>query len=114
MVVDAGRARRIVLRKGLRIPIARFLTVSEYLRNVGIILQRLGGFLCLETPHAAEIRRSLREEFDVFTDSRGTVLRLGPAPYVSDDQLDRAIEALGEVVRAIASVPAPEPAPTGA
>jgi hypothetical protein len=25
------------------------------------------------------------------------VLRLGPAPYLSDDQLDAAIEALGEI-----------------
>jgi kynureninase len=34
----------------------------------------------------------------VLTDSRGDVLRLGPAPYLSDDQLDAAVAALGEAV----------------
>lgn len=77
-------------------------------------LERLGGFLCLEAPRAAEIRRALSEDFDVFTDSRGSVLRLGPAPYLSDAQLDRAIEALGEVVRRLASTTTGRAAATGA
>ena len=33
------------------------------------------------------------------TDHRGDVLRLGPAPYLSDDQLRAAVGHLGEVVR---------------
>jgi kynureninase len=33
------------------------------------------------------------------TDSRGEVLRLGPAPYLSDAQLEAGVAALGEVVR---------------
>jgi kynureninase len=33
----------------------------------------------------------------VWTDHRGDVLRLGPAPYLSDAQLDTAIATLGEV-----------------
>jgi hypothetical protein len=33
------------------------------------------------------------------TDARGDVLRLGPAPYLSDAQLRDAIGVLGEVVR---------------
>jgi kynureninase len=35
----------------------------------------------------------------VFTDHRGDILRLGPAPYVSDDQLTNAIAVLGEVLQ---------------
>jgi kynureninase len=33
------------------------------------------------------------------TDARGDVLRLGPAPYLSDAQLLEAVGLLGEVVR---------------
>ena len=35
----------------------------------------------------------------VTSDSRATVLRLGPAPYLSDDQLREAVERLGAVAR---------------
>ena len=37
----------------------------------------------------------------VYTDSRGDTLRLGPAPYLDDAQLDAAIGVLGEEVRAL-------------
>ena len=36
----------------------------------------------------------------MWTDYRGDLLRLGPAPYLSDDQLRAAVAALGGVVRA--------------
>ncbi len=67
-------------------------------RDREVPLERLGGFLTLETPHAGEINRRLKER-DMMTDFRGDILRLGPAPYLSDAQLDRAIELLGEVAR---------------
>ena len=51
-------------------------------------LSAFGGFLSLRTPHAGELQRALRAR-GVHTDSRGEHLRLGPAPYLSDDQLDR-------------------------
>lgn len=57
---------------------------------------RLGGFLALRSPRAGEICRGLRER-GVLTDFRGEILRLGPAPYLSDAQLETAIAALGEV-----------------
>ena len=58
--------------------------------------ERVAGFLALRAPQAGELCRRLRER-GVWTDFRGPVLRLGPAPYLSDDQLDAAIEALGEI-----------------
>ncbi|MDH3744881.1 MAG: kynureninase, partial [Acidobacteriota bacterium] len=64
-------------------------------RSVGI--ENLGGFLCLESVDAAEIWSEL-EKRGVFSDSRDRSLRLGPAPYLSDEQLDRSIDILGEVV----------------
>jgi kynureninase len=59
-------------------------------------LEGLGGFLALRSPRAGGLSRGLRER-GVWTDFRGDVLRLGPAPYLSDTQLDAGITALGEV-----------------
>jgi kynureninase len=67
-------------------------------RSVGI--ERLGGFLALQTPHAGDFFHKLRER-GVLTDYRGEWLRLGPAPYLSDAQLETAMEHLGDVARAI-------------
>jgi kynureninase len=62
-------------------------------------LEDVGGFLALRSPVAADLVRSLRAR-GVWTDARGEVLRLGPAPYLSDRQLRDAMGVLGEVVRA--------------
>jgi len=61
-------------------------------------LDQVGGFLALRSPIAAALVRGLLAR-GVSTDARGEVLRLGPAPYLSDRQLRDAIELLGEVVR---------------
>lgn len=65
----------------------------------------VAGFLALSSPHAAALQRGLRER-SVHTDHRGSVLRLGPAPYLSDTQLDAAIDALGEVARGLPPIAA--------
>lgn len=65
-------------------------------RDRSVPLERRGGFLALETPRAGEVCCKLRGR-GVYADSRGPVLRLGPAPYVTDGQLDEAVAALGEV-----------------
>ncbi|MET0728973.1 MAG: aminotransferase class V-fold PLP-dependent enzyme [Acidimicrobiales bacterium] len=57
----------------------------------------LGGFLALRSPRAGRLQRALADR-GVVTDSRGDHLRLGPAPYLADAQLDAAVAALGEVV----------------
>ncbi|MEM6792755.1 MAG: kynureninase [Acidobacteriota bacterium] len=62
-------------------------------------LEQLGGFLTLRSPDAARLCALLLER-GVRTDVRGDCLRLGPAPYLSDRQLDDAISALGEALRA--------------
>lgn len=66
-------------------------------RERDVPLERLGGFLALRAPNAGALSAALRRR-GVWTDFRGDVLRLGPAPYLSDGQLDDAIAALGEVV----------------
>jgi len=60
-------------------------------------LDRFGAFLALRTPHAGELRRGLAER-GVLTDSRGSWLRLGPAPYLADEQLEAAVGLLGEAL----------------
>jgi kynureninase len=57
-----------------------------------------GGFLALECADAGLLSDELRGR-GVRTDFRGPWLRFGPAPYHTDDQIRRAMEALGEVVR---------------
>ncbi|GAA2212392.1 kynureninase [Nonomuraea monospora] len=54
-----------------------------------------GGFLALRSPYAGRLRAALAAR-GVQADSRGDRLRLGPAPYLSDEQLGRAVELLGE------------------
>jgi kynureninase len=60
-------------------------------------LDRYGAFLALRTPHAGELQRALAQR-GVLTDSRGWWLRLGPAPYLSDAQLEAAVGLLGEAL----------------
>ncbi len=60
--------------------------------------EAFGGFLALTAPAAGELQKKLAER-GVLTDSRGDKLRFGPAPYLSDSQLEAAITTLGEVLR---------------
>ena len=62
-------------------------------------LTELGGFLALRAPRAAALCRGLHGR-GVLTDARGEVLRFGPAPYLSDDQLRAAMGTLGELIAA--------------
>ena len=61
---------------------------------------RRAGFLALRSPRAVDLAPALRRQA-VFADSRGDILRLGPAPYVSDDQLRDAVAKLSRVVTAV-------------
>lgn len=65
-------------------------------RDRDVPLRDLGGFLVLDSPHASTFRARLLER-GVWTDHRDRALRLGPAPYVTDAQLELAIAALGEI-----------------
>jgi kynureninase len=66
-------------------------------RDRALDLDRVGGFLALRSPRAGELQRALSQR-GVLTDSRGPWLRLGPAPYLSDQQLETAIALLGEAI----------------
>jgi kynureninase len=65
-------------------------------RDRSLPLERVGGFLALRSPRAGALSERLGER-GVLTDFRGEILRLGPAPYVSDAQITAAVEELGRV-----------------
>lgn len=64
-------------------------------------LAALGGFLALRSPRAGELRAALAER-GVHTDHRSDALRLGPAPYTTDEQLDAAVAALADAATTLA------------
>jgi kynureninase len=68
-------------------------------------VEGLGGFLALRSSFAEALHSALRER-GVWTDYRDDLLRFGPAPYLSDSQLEEATEALRD---AIASISTHEP-----
>jgi kynureninase len=59
---------------------------------------RRAGFLAIRMPDAVEVARALHDRC-VFVDARGDILRVGPAPYLSDEQLRSAVAALHDVLR---------------
>ncbi len=67
-------------------------------RDRELPLDQVGGFLTLTSAHAGTLNQRLKKR-GMMTDYRGEILRLGPAPFLSDAQLVRAIETLGEVAR---------------
>jgi kynureninase len=67
-------------------------------RDRRIALDQIGAFLAIESPFAMDLSRRLLER-GVFSDARARFLRLGPAPYLCDAQLETAIAILGEVAR---------------
>jgi kynureninase len=74
------------------------LALDDVTRPRDLPLDAFGGFLALESERAEELSRRLLDK-GVVTDSRGRYLRLGPAPYHSDEQLEAAVEQLGRAAR---------------
>jgi selenocysteine lyase/cysteine desulfurase len=67
-------------------------------RDRTVTLPELGGFLSLQSTRAAELCRRLRD-LGMLSDYRADVLRIGPAPYLSDAQLGEATHVLGRAIR---------------
>jgi kynureninase len=58
----------------------------------------LAGFLAFPSAEAPRLHEALKQE-GIWTDYRGDVLRLGPAPYLTDGQVNAAASALGAALR---------------
>lgn len=73
--------------------------LSPHLRVLTPLEPRLrGGFVAVEVGEAQRAVEALRAR-GVFVDARGDSLRLGPAPYLLDEELLAAAAAVVEVVR---------------
>jgi kynureninase len=70
---------------------------SRLAEVVSMPANRRAGFLAIRSNRAEKLVGVLRARH-VFCDHRGDILRLGPAPYVGDEQLAQAVEELGRVV----------------
>ena len=57
-----------------------------------------GGFVALRTPRAAAFKAALAQR-RVFVDCRQDLLRMGPAPYTTSSEIDRALDVLLEIAR---------------
>lgn len=58
---------------------------------------RRGAFVSLRHPSASRLSAALHAR-GILTDSRGELLRLGPAPYVLDAEIDAALDVLAELL----------------
>jgi kynureninase len=67
-------------------------------RMEAVAEDRRAGFVAIRMADAAQAVRALRAR-GVFVDARGYILRAGPAPYLTDEQLRSAVAALGDVLR---------------
>jgi kynureninase len=63
-------------------------------------LEGFGGFLAVECPEAGALARRVADD-GVLVDARGRYFRLGPAPYLADDQLHAAMDRLEGAVAAL-------------
>ena len=62
---------------------------------------RRAGFVAIATAAARQLVPALRQR-GVHVDARGDILRLGPAPYVRDDQLQDAVACVVDALHALA------------
>lgn len=65
-------------------------------RDYGI--SQRGGFLALQSPYAQQLCDWLRQQ-EIFTDARSNVLRVGPAPYNTRNQIEHFVEKLDEGIK---------------
>jgi kynureninase len=63
-------------------------------------VKNIGGFIALQSPFARTIRAKLMEK-EVYTDARGDILRFGVAPYITTQQISKAMDELESVVSKI-------------
>ena len=87
---------------------ARLVTAIEaldlppsVLRLVPVSPEQRAGFVAIECVDAPGLARALAER-GVWCDARGLRLRLGPAPYVTNEQLFGAVTHLGDLATRIA------------
>ena len=86
---DQGRTRESSLRQTK--------AIMDLLEGQDIVTPRdpgaRGGFVSVRVPDAAAIAKALHEK-GIVVDHRGDLVRLGPAPYTLDAELERGCDEL--------------------
>lgn len=90
--ISLRQTRRILDRLDERGQGAHVITAREDARR--------GGFVTVHVPRPEEVVARLRAR-GVLVDARGDTVRLGPAPYLEDDEIDRGVDAFVEELDAI-------------
>lgn len=83
--ISIRQTRRILDRIDERGHGARVLSARED--------ERRGGFVTLHVPKPEELVARLRAR-GVLVDARGETVRIGPAPYLEDEEIDRGVDAV--------------------
>ena len=63
-------------------------------------LEERAGFVAVRSARAQQWVKALRAR-GVFVDARGSSLRFGPAPYLSDQSLSTALEIVAELAKTL-------------
>jgi selenocysteine lyase/cysteine desulfurase len=96
--LDVPALRRISVRQTSRILAA----IDAAGRASAVVSARdaalRGGFVAIRSANATDVAARLRARH-VVVDARGELLRLGPAPYLTDDEIDRGVSAVLEEIR---------------
>lgn len=96
--LDPARLRAISLRQTDRI-LSRLDARGLGDRVVSSRLpERRGGFVSVRAPEADAAVRALRKQ-NVFVDARGDLLRMGPAPYLTDEEIDTGVDRVAAALR---------------
>jgi kynureninase len=94
--LDVARLSRISRRMTSRISAALINAGFDVVSPVSDAER--GGFVAVRVAQANEIVQHLRKQH-IVVDARGSILRLGPAPYLTDDEIDLGIEAVVTTAR---------------
>jgi kynureninase len=84
-----AQTRRIIDRLSARAPDLPLVSSTED--------QRRGGFVTVRHARASEAVARLRER-GVLVDARSDLLRVGPAPYLLDEEIDRGVDIISETI----------------
>ena len=109
------RARAVLAhweRFGLDLPALRALYTAQTRRIIERLDGRVplvssqddarrGGFVTVRHPYAGAAVSELRKR-GVWTDARGELLRIGPAPYTTADEIDRGVDTIATVCSELA------------
>ncbi len=108
----ADAALRLMDRFGLDVPHLRAISLEQTTRIIAGLDEagigqrvvssrddaRRGGFVAIRCPNASSVVSRLRTR-GVFVDSRRDILRIGPAPYLYDEEIDRGVRLVAEEIR---------------